>query len=274
MKSSQYFFYDFRFLFLTVLLFHAVTLFYEFSLGENVDLTPSLNVKIVSREKYLRQLVQSSDSDQEIEKEKAFLSDRTRSFDRQTRARTTGSFSQLRKPEGKRNQGGKVSLRDLGSLVQSDPFRKSAQTYTREKNGEAGRDTSSTVSATSDYLPEIPLGDITGLNTVEYKYYGFYHRIRQKLEDFWGRSIQEKAEELARNGRRVPASTELITALVVVLDREGKIIDLFLRGSSGVRELDEAAVEAFNQAGPFPNPPKGMIVNGKVTLEWGFVVKS
>jgi len=45
-------------------------------------------------------------------------------------------------------------------------------------------------------------------------------------------------------------------------------------GTSGIKELDDAAIESFNEAGPFPNPPKGMIRNGRVTLEWGFVVKS
>jgi hypothetical protein len=33
-------------------------------------------------------------------------------------------------------------------------------------------------------------------------------------------------------------------------------------------------VESFNQAGPFPNPPQDLIVEGKVKIEWGFVVKS
>jgi outer membrane biosynthesis protein TonB len=44
--------------------------------------------------------------------------------------------------------------------------------------------------------------------------------------------------------------------------------------TSGIKELDDAAIESFNDAGPFPNPPKGLVVDGKVTIEWGFVVKS
>ena len=38
--------------------------------------------------------------------------------------------------------------------------------------------------------------------------------------------------------------------------------------------LDAAAIDSFNQAGPFPNPPKGMIRGGKAVVEWGFVVNS
>ena len=51
-------------------------------------------------------------------------------------------------------------------------------------------------------------------------------------------------------------------------------MDIVLKSTSGVKELDEAAVESFNQAGPFPNPPKGMLKNGKATIDWGFVVNT
>ena len=60
----------------------------------------------------------------------------------------------------------------------------------------------------------------------------------------------------------------------VLLDSKGNIVDVMIQSTSGISELDEAAVESFNQAGPFPNPPKGMIQNGRALIEWGFVVKS
>jgi protein TonB len=130
------------------------------------------------------------------------------------------------------------------------------------------------LSATNDYVEEVTLGDFTHLNTVEYKFYGFYHRIRQKLEQFWGKSIQEKAEAIFRSGRRLPASENLITSLQVTLDAKGEIVNVKILGASGVKELDDAAIESFNEAGPFPNPPKELLVNGKATIDWGFVVKS
>jgi protein TonB len=121
---------------------------------------------------------------------------------------------------------------------------------------------------------EVQLGDFTRLNTTEYKHYGFFHRIRQKLEQFWGKSIREKANALYRNGRRIPASENLITSLQVILNEEGEIISVKIISTSGIRELDDAAINSFNQAGPFPNPPKDLLVNGRAVIEWGFVVKS
>jgi protein TonB len=130
------------------------------------------------------------------------------------------------------------------------------------------------MSATNDYVEEVALGDFTHMNTVEFKFYGFYHRIRQKLEQFWGKSIQEKAEAMFRAGRRMPASQNLITSLQVKLNAKGEIVGVKILGASGVKELDDAAIESFNQAGPFPNPPKDLLINDVATIEWGFVVNS
>ena len=118
------------------------------------------------------------------------------------------------------------------------------------------------------------MSDFTQLNTVEFKYYGFYHRIRQKLEQFWGRSIQEKAEAIYKSGRRLPASDNYTTSLQVTLNAKGEIVAVNIKSPSGVKELDDAAIESFNQAGPFPNPPKDLVRNGRAVIEWGFVVKS
>lgn len=125
----------------------------------------------------------------------------------------------------------------------------------------------------NDFVEDVPLGDMTNLNTTEFKYYGFYHRIRQRLEQYWGNTIQSKAKNLYKSGRRLPASENLITAITVTLDDRGNIVDIKIDGTSGIRELDQAAVESFNKAGPFPNPPKGLLVGGRAVIQWGFVVK-
>jgi TonB family protein len=223
-----------------------------------------------------KQIVQSEDSENKTEKDDAFLSDKTRAFDRQTRARKIDKFNTTKRAEGGGNKKGTKDLKlsDLGASPGEHPLEKAARDYTKQKNGDSGKDINRSVSSTNDYLQDIPLGDLTNLNSVEYKYYGFYHRIRQKLEQFWGRSLYAKAEQMAKEGRRVPASEEVITSLVITLDPQGEIVAIKIVGSSGIKELDDAAIESFNEAGPFPNPPKGLIVDGKVTLEWGFVVNT
>jgi TonB family protein len=237
-----------------------------------------------------RQIVQSEDSVLQKKEKDAFLSDKDRSFDRETIAKNVDIFQKTAKGHSNANQAlnrplastkkkavdlKNLKLSDLGTPNENFDTRevKRAPASELQKGIKNGDPLSKGFSATNDYVEEVKLGDFTQLNTVEYKYYGFFHRIRQKLEQFWGKSIREKSEAMFRSGRKI-ASQDYVTSLQVTLNEKGEIIAVRVLGPSGVKELDEAAVESFNQAGPFPNPPKGLLVNGKATIEWGFVVKS
>jgi len=236
-----------------------------------------------------RQIVQSEDSVSSEKKDSAFLSDKTRSFDRQTISKTIDTFNKTGKGNSTKSQVAEktaeapkkkvdmkdIKLSDIGMQPYEMPQKiERAPASASEKGLENGDPTEKGFSSTNDYVQEVALGDFTHLNTVEFKFYGFYHRIRQKLEQFWGKSIQEKSMAFFRSGRRMPASQDLITSLQVTLNAKGEIVKVKILGASGVKELDDAAVESFNEAGPFPNPPKDLLVNGYATIEWGFVVKS
>lgn len=177
--------------------------------------------------------------------------------------------------KGKSRKKKKISLADLSLKPKEQVQIKPQQTIAQQRLGlNTGINGKSGLSQNNDYVEDIPLGDMTSLNTTEYKYYGFYYRIKQKLEQHWGSTLRKKADKLFKSGRRLPASENRITSLQIKLDDKGRIVDVFVKGTSGINELDEAAIESFNKAGPFPNPPKGMIKNGHAQIEWGFVVKS
>jgi protein TonB len=253
-----------------------------------VNFTPDTLTKIASIQK--KQIVQSEDSaSSEKPKNEAFLSDKDRSFDRETMAKKVASFQNAGKGNAtytqteapKAQQTPKAEKKSLKDLKLSD-VGMNASDFTPARTNRApasaglenGDLNSNGLSATNDYVEEVALGDFTHLNTVEYKHYGFFHRIRQKLEQFWGNTLHEKANAIFRSGRRLPASDDLITSLQVTLNAKGEIVGVKILGTSGVRELDDAAIESFNQAGPFPNPPKDLLKDGLATIEWGFVVKS
>lgn len=166
----------------------------------------------------------------------------------------------------------KISLADLSIPKFTDvlpiPKKQIAKGTKTGSKGKLG------LASNNDFIEDIPLGDVTNLNTIEFKYYGFYFRIRQKLEQYWGNTLKTKAKKLFKQGRHLASDENHITSLKITLDTRGNIVDILVKGTSGVQELDEAAVESFNRAGPFPNPPKGMMSNGRAHIEWGFVVKS
>lgn len=234
-------------------------------------------------------------------KEAKYLSHSNQSFERETVAAKTGKYKEAGKGETrkktpkvqlaqkqpqpqktvktptkrKKSKNGKLSFSDLAPVNFKVPPKPKQKKIAAKKQGlKNGNKAEKGLSQNNDYVEDIKLGDMTRLNTQEFKYYGFYHRIRQKLEQYWENSLRKKVDAIYRQGRSVASNNEKITSLRIVLDSRGRIVDVQVRASSGVKELDDAAIESFNKAGPFPNPPTGMIKNGTATLDWGFVVKS
>lgn len=262
-------------------------------------------IRITIRTEERKQIVNNTNTGLEVEPEDSkFLSEKNQLFKEQKVAKTVGSFQEAGKgvedgreaemahsqaaakpmvqqkerknvKEKQASASKRVSLADLAleatELVQIEEQFESPFKALGIEDGAAMH---TGLAKNNDFIEDLPLGDVTQLNTQEYMYYGFYHRIRQRLEQHWGNTLQEKAEYLFRSGRRLPANENMITALVVTMDHAGQIIDVKVKSTSGLNELDSAAIESFNRAGPFPNPPEGMIKNGRVQIEWGFVVKS
>ena len=276
-----------------VLLIHicllAVRIYREMDVAQTaptaVRTSPPMKVTMMDRSKsksmLRKQIVQSDgEKSENVPNNSRFLSDQNRTFNRQSLAKKIDKFNRGGKGSGHKD----ISLSDLAAFGKDhNPLKEGAKAIAaakrvvaaESKSGTSSGDPSQTgVSSTNDYVENIPLGDTTYLNTTEYKYYGFFLRIRQKLEQFWGRSIQDKAAALIKGGRQVASDENLITSLEVTLNTVGEIVAIAIKGTSGVKELDDAAVESFNDAGPFPNPPKGLIENGVVKVEWGFVVQT
>ncbi len=235
------------------------------------------------------QIVQNDDTGRnEKPKDQAFLGEKDMTYERQTVARKVDTFNKAAKgsstvesvprPHTKAAAPKRaikdLKLSDIGMEAMGAPQIDRKPASFAKKGIEKGDEKSQGLSSTNDYIEHVALGDFTQLNTVEYKYYGFFARIRGKLEQFWGRTLREKADAIHKSGRTIASADQYTTALSITLNAQGEIVGVKVKSSSGVRELDDAAIESFNQAGPFPNPPTGLLVNGQATIEWGFVVNS
>lgn len=130
-------------------------------------------------------------------------------------------------------------------------------------------------SATDDHLKDVKTGLQTMLSTREFLYYSYYNRIRSKLTQYWQPMIKDKMERIMKQGRTIASTGDKITRIVIVLDETGTLRKVQVLGASGVSDLDEAAVEAFRAAAPFPNPPKGMVESdGTIKIRWDFVLEA
>jgi TonB family protein len=253
-----------------------------------------IKIKLFNKNsKTKRQIVQTEKMIENHKKpmENAYLGKANNRVDRQTKAAITGKFKSagignkkgtVQKTQSRKSAKVKEKVKNLkfsDLAVKSSPA-----TFTKKKMQDSnmqlakglknGSQKSMGLGQTNDYIEDVPLGDFTKLNTQQFEFYGFYDRIRQRLEMFWGTNIQEQAEKLMKKGRSIASDQNHITALLIELNEKGEIVDVSVDSPSGVRELDNAAIRTFNQAGPFPNPPKGMIKNGRAKIKWSFVVNS
>lgn len=227
---------------------------------------------------------------QEVSENAKFLSAKNQKVQKEMMAANRGDFKNERnrvaaKPGAitKPQTNTKPTAEQIKNLFSSyDPaasFERQKKNQTQQLAGENSPEAaqgSGSVSQTNDYNKNIDRGLETLLNTREFKYYSYYNRIRRQLAQHWEGKVREKLSKMYKE-RRAPASLneDKTTKIIVVLNSTGTLVKVQIIGDSGVRDLDDAAVEAFRAAAPFPNPPRGIIEqDGTVKIRWDFVLET
>lgn len=130
-------------------------------------------------------------------------------------------------------------------------------------------------SLAQDYVKGFREAEKTALNTKEYVFFGYFQRIRQRLDLAWTPILRERLYKFYRAGRHLASDMDHTTRVMVHLNGAGEVVKVQVLQESGTRDLDDAAVRAFNQAGPFPNPPRGILdSDGTIRIRWEFVLKT
>ncbi len=115
---------------------------------------------------------------------------------------------------------------------------------------------------------DVKRGDSTQLNTKEFLYASYLLRIRRLVNYYWNQNL----ENLPASVRL--ARPEYTTQVRPILDASGNLESIAVQVASGSPELDNAVIQAFRLAGPYPNPPEGLVgKDGRVVLpNMGFTV--
>lgn len=125
---------------------------------------------------------------------------------------------------------------------------------------------------TGDALLGVPEeGDTTLVNTRSFKYWDFFQRVKERVRSQWrpGPLYSARDPDGRLYGRR-----DRLTILAVALDANGRILRTEVKRESGLPFLDDEAVRAFQQAGPFPNPPAGLVDDqGRIVFTFGFLLE-
>jgi protein TonB len=246
-----------------------------------VEVAPPVNKTDPKTKADSQKRVVQSNAGREVKvaEDNAYLGEKNRVVDRETvnakkaiEAARSGKprVAAVKNDKVKQAQESKTEIAKFGLAILPEARRKGA-------TEELAKDTpqwANIGSQAQDYVQGIKESDRTALNTREYLYFGYHQRIRQRLELEWTRLLKAELVRFYRAGRRLAEDTEYSTRLMVVLNDRGEITRIKVLDMSGTQELDNVAVQAFNKAGPFPNPPKGLVRNGEIEVPWELKLRS
>jgi TonB family protein len=237
----------------------------------NQDLQVPVEITIapkpVSPQDRAKSIVRSEAEPTEVQpKPDSFLSDQNRVTRQETVARTEGgggAISAIPRPK-------KVpQLSDLGMKMKKEPPRE----YTEERRwanpqfGEALKG--------GQYIQGVREGEVTALNTKEFVFYSYFERVRRQLDQAWQPLVRQNIQKILKSGRKLASNADHVTRALVTLNQQGQILRIQVLEESGSQDLDQAAVDALNRAGPYPNPPRGLVDGkGEVQIRWDFILKT
>jgi protein TonB len=218
---------------------------------------------------------------EETPEKSKYLSKYDQTVKEETRALKTGEFRNAakagvqkipapRKTPPKEPTPRKLAKGELPSLKNLVPELTATPKAQQQEEGQAGDP-----SQTDDHLKDTKTGIQTLLSTREFVYYSYYQRIKDQIRQYWGPNIQEKVKIIYRKGRSIASASDRVTQVVVTLNQKGELEAVEVIGESGVKDFDDAAVEAFKAAAPFPNPPKGIVEkDGRIRIRWDFILEA
>lgn len=124
-------------------------------------------------------------------------------------------------------------------------------------------------------LDGMTVGRITALNTdaSNIKYYTFFSRLIPQLRPRWEAEVQSAIGHKLALTSDSRATKDYVSIVEFYLDSKGHFRRALIRRVSGLPSLDEAGVNAFENAAPFFNPPEEMIEDDLVKLQFAFIVK-
>jgi TonB family protein len=245
---------------------------------------PETSPQALKPQNKAKELVKTEEApNNEMDPEAKFLAEKNQKAEKQTKAERQGEF-QAGGEKTKAESGGATTAEEkTGELTGTeiaDPdgilpgkakgTKKDWKSLTLQDLGLGGKGLS--VGANDDFLRDVVQGDRTVLSTKEVKFFSYHYRIKELIQRFWRPSVQRKLAYVWGAGKQI-RQDELTTKVVALLDTDGKLQRVSRVASCGITEVDMAAVEAFQAASPFPNPPKGMVEeDGFVRLYWDFIV--
>jgi TonB family protein len=178
-------------------------------------------------------------------KNSKFFSDQPQTFEKETIAQNLGNFKNLNKQITKEE---KHDTKKVESITGPNFMPVAEQSSAQEERQ----------STINFQVPNLAKGDLTFLNSDFSTYASFYNRITPKIVYTWGNNIDDIAL-FPHMREKLRTKLRWATRVELILNKLGHVKNVMIINSSGSDELDQAVVDSLKTAGPYLNPPTGMI---------------
>ncbi|MBS1959336.1 MAG: TonB family protein [Bdellovibrionales bacterium] len=262
---------------------HAPKISFEEPISVTI-LEPKDEVKEAKKDDEIskQMIVQRSEGDlADKAKKDAYLSDKTRTVREERSAKQSGEVGAAvpvppmtaAKPNPKAKKGESkakdVTLNDLGLKF----VPKKETNFEKERNW-ANAQMGETLRG-GQYIQGMKDGETSALNTKEFVFFSYFDRVRRQLDQAWQPILREQIQRIYKTGRHLASNADYTTKTLVTLTKKGEIERVQVLEESGTFDLDQAAIDALNHAGPYPNPPQGLVGgDGRVQIRWDFILKT
>jgi len=125
-------------------------------------------------------------------------------------------------------------------------------------------------SASDDWLPKVKAeGKETLLNSRRFRHWDFFNTVKSRVRRHWRPAYVYRRKDPTG---KIYGIKDRLTVVRVTLNNSGKVLRLTTVKNSGVDFLDAEARKALRKAGPFTNPPNGLVnKHGAVVFQFGFL---
>jgi len=220
-----------------------------------------------------RSVVQPSEGELAKEAKKdSYLSDKTRIVKEEKstdKFGTTIPAGQPRVIPVPRSRPKQVTVSDLGVKITTQ------ETEPEEKQKNWASNSLGEAVHGGQYIQGLKQGETSALNTKEFIFFSYFERVRRQLDQTWQPMVRGQIDRIYKTGRHLATQTDFVTRTMITINTKGEIVRVQLLQESGAVDLDSAAIGALNKAGPYPNPPKGLLDDeGNAQIRWDFVLKT
>jgi TonB family protein len=119
-----------------------------------------------------------------------------------------------------------------------------------------------------DHFDDVLAGDETAVNSKRWIHATFFNRLKRQVAQNWDpASVWRRQDPTGQ----VHGFKTRVTEVRVALNAKGELQKIVVTAPSGVSELDDEAVRAFQTAAPFVNPPTELAnKDGLITFAFSF----